>query len=124
MGDDSVTVEVGPAGVKAALSGFDTQHIFLSILIIACSGLIWWGNEKHELESSRRYQAEMELFGLIVKNQAKILEATLTHTKSTVEAIQDAAEVQAYVLTLSQAQREALKLTMPHSLKMRGKRDM
>ena len=110
----------GPGGWKARLSGVDTPYIVLGLLMILCTLIVLWQideqNRSRERDAVRFLEAHrttQNLLGGITRNQMLIIEAV----KNSFTAAEEATERLVYVFSLKPAEREALKLSMPASLR-------
>lgn len=102
-----------PGGFWGRVSGLQLYELLIVVLIIGCSAFIWWADEQRVKVFMEQHKTTQTLLGNVIQNQTLII---LTVNDSA-KAAADASSVQTYILTLTQQQREALKLTMPPALR-------
>ena len=122
MGDDNGSaVEVtAPGGWKARLVGGDTKIILLGLLIIVGSAVIVYNFE----EDRRTGREERGKFADQHKITQTLLNTVITNQRAIMQQISDQqsnnrdelGEI-TYILTLSQQERDRLKLEMPSTLR-------
>lgn len=122
MGDDNGSaVEVTvPGGWKARLVGGDTKIILLGLLIIVGAAVIVYNFE----EDRRTSRDERGKFADQHKITQALLSTVITNQRAMMDQIRDQqsnnrdelGEI-TYILTLSQQERDRLKLEMPHTLR-------
>ena len=122
--------------VRGAFGSFDLTHVLLTVLIAMCFGVTWWGGFEHERAEARRegtYLAAHKITQTLIAelvatnrqlaidlaNSSRAHELTLAILK---DSFVEGAEIQAYVLSLEPAQRKALNLSVPKSLRDRTKK--
>ena len=113
----TVTIEAGPRGFVGRLTGFDTQHLFLILLILLCTSFVWWTANEDKQSFLLQHQITQGNQVVIIKLLDKIVLSQKEALQETAVAIREASDVQAFVLTRTQSQREALGLDMPRSLR-------
>lgn len=102
------TIELQGAGLKAKVRNVRSQDILVVLLIIACSAFVWWSGYQQD-------KVTQQMLASVLNNQAAIVEKV---SASIVESKEQSATL-TYILTLSQVDREALRLAMPDSLRTR-----
>ena len=109
-----------PGGWKARLSGVDTPNIVLGLLVIVCTVIVLWQldvqDKARERDSARFLEAHkitQNLLTGVTRNQTLIIDAV----KNSFTATEEASERLVYVFSLKPSEREALKLSMPNSLR-------
>ena len=110
--EETAEVEL-PGGWKAKISGVDSIHMVTIILVIIATALFLWDSTEKSRYSSDQHKAFSEILGNVIINQAAILKEVQQAAITTSEG--DKAIV--YMLSLSQSERERLKIDMPKSLR-------
>lgn len=118
-GETSAEIQI-PGGWRAKLSGVSAEHIIIIALVIVCSGMVLWNQYElnHERrEDTRRFLAQHQvtqgLLKTVIENQTLIVQGGVRNA----ERLQQQNEAVIYVLTLSDRERQALKLSMPEALR-------
>ncbi len=116
MTDTSAEIHV-PGGWKAKLSGPNTATIIVCLVIVVCIGastaFLVWAAMKDAERFLAAHSMTQTLLGNVISNQSLII----SEVQKSNDASASQGEAITYVLTLTQSQREALKLTMPHVLR-------
>ena len=109
-----------PGGWFGRLSGVDTRTVLMLIVISISTALVLWefdrARHQHEQDSLRfleQHKLTQQLLGSIVSNQT----AVINEVKHAAAESSEVSQSVIYVLTLNQAERERLKLTMPPALR-------
>ena len=114
-------VEVStPWGWKAKLFGMDTKIVLLAIIMLLGTAMVVWNFE----EDRRVAREERGKFGDQHKITQSLLGTVITNQRAMMEQIKDQqannrselSEI-TYILTLSQQERDRLKLEMPNTLR-------
>ena len=114
-------VEVStPGGWRAKLFGMDTKVVLLGMIIVLGTGMIFWNFE----EDRRTSREERNKFGDQHKITQALLSQVITNQRAMMEQIKEQQSNSRdelgeiiYVLTLSQQERDRLKLEMPNTLR-------
>ena len=115
MGEETASLEVQGAGLRAKLSGISGDHILHFVIIVLLGLLIW---KVFAIDKERSEQ-----FGLVMvslNNASALSTRVLENQSKIIRGLDDGAAQQEgtnYILTLSDSERKALKLTMPASLR-------
>ena len=114
---DEDSMEVEGYGLRAKVTGphWSAKELYLSLLIITCTGLLLWERNVANKEFIVQHKITQAMLSNVVESQK---EAIIELRKVAVE-VKSGNLVQAYVLTLSQLQRERLNLSMPDELRSR-----
>jgi len=130
-GDETeISIGYGPAYAKAKGPAFDMRLALLVALLLTIIAVgfffVWTEVRQHdraEVELSKQYLANhkltQDLLTQVINNQAKIISEIAFSNKEIKTAVEESGASTAYVLTLTQSQREALKLEMPRLIRER-----
>ena len=122
MGDDNgAAVEVNaPGGWKAKLTGADTKIILLGLLFIAGIGTMAYNFEEDRRTGREergkfadQHKVTQTLLGTVIANQRAIMDQIREQQSNSRDELGEIT----YILTLTQEQRDRLKLEMPMSLR-------
>ena len=128
MAGDSIGAEVEYGKAKARIFGITSPQILLAIIILIGFGLVLWAMDeraKERREDLKRYvtmhTTTQTLLGTVIENQKLIINTIRTSE----EAAREGKDEMIFVLTRTQAQREALRLEMPQTLRRKlNERDL
>ena len=117
MKDDGNSIEASGFGMTAKVKGasWTSQGMTTIFLIVSCTGFLYW----------ERTQTNRTFVDQHVVTQAqnlvtqKMLGSVIATQAEQTREISESAQIQAYVLSLSQLQREKLNLSMPPTLRAR-----
>lgn len=122
MSDDngSAVEVIAPGGWRARLIGSDTKAILIGLLIIVAGAVMFYNFE----EDRRTAREERGKFSDQHKITQTLLQTVITNQRAMMEQIREQqsnsrdelGEI-TYILTLSQDQRDRLKLEMPMTLR-------
>jgi hypothetical protein len=114
MDDQNATVEVeGPMGFRARVRNVRAQDVLLLILLLSCTFFLWYSENANRAFYLEQHQITQTLLKTVIAKQAVLLSSV---KESTVKA-DESSQTLTYVLTLTQEQRERLKLNMPPGLR-------
>lgn len=128
MGDDNGSaVEVtAPGGWKAKLIGGDTKIILLGLLfIVGVAAIVFNFETDRRADREERgkfvdqHKVTQALLGTVITNQRAMMEQIRDQQSNTRGELSEIT----YILTLSQQERDRLKLEMPGTLRKKLNRD-
>ncbi len=108
----------GPGGISAKVTGIDTKLVLMVILVIGLIAYIaWTGYQKQQWDMSaqrlylEQHKIDQTMINTVITNEVAILQLLQsTASKDDMDSV-------TYVLALTQARREALRLEMPPGLR-------
>jgi hypothetical protein len=114
------TVELGGAGMKARFVGIHTPTILIGLMIVLCLlvvGYIEQDSRKWDESAKRDYldqhKVTQSILNNVVTNQQAIMQLIKDSQRMTTEGTNEIS----YMLSLDQAARERLRLQMPATLR-------
>lgn len=120
MEDDRVAAEAEYGKARVRLVGITSPQVLLALLIVIGFVLLWWAIEersRERREDLKRYvtmhTTTQTLLGTVIDNQTLIIKTI----RMSEDAAREGRDEMIFVLTRTQAQREALKLEMPQTLR-------
>ena len=120
---DQTEVSAGWGKWRLRMTGIDTPHVLISLLIVITTVIILWDRDsdrrQHERDTTAflsAHAATHKLLSTVVVNQGIIIGLLDAKFDAMTRQQVEAASVQTYVLTLSPEDRKRLKLDMPVSL--------
>lgn len=109
--------EIEGFGIKARVKGvaWTSQGLAIIFIVIACTGFLYWERTQTNRSFIDQHAITQGQNLVTQKMLASVIETQVEQTRE----ISTSAEIQAYVLSLSQPNREKLNLSMPPTLRAR-----
>ena len=109
--------EIEGFGIKAKIKGvaWTSQGLAIMFIVVSCTGFLYWERTQTNRSFIDQHAVTQAQNITTQKMLASVIETQIEQTRE----ISESAQIQAYVLSLPQSQRERLNLSMPSTLRMR-----